>query len=60
MIAYVLARHWRPQPIYEALLTQDGIHLGDRVIMGAEAFLRATAPRRTQLSLDRVEHVQRV
>jgi CIC family chloride channel protein len=27
MTAYVLARHWRPVPIYEALLEQDGIHL---------------------------------
>jgi CIC family chloride channel protein len=27
MTAYVLARHWRPRPIYEALLEQDGIHL---------------------------------
>jgi CIC family chloride channel protein len=27
MTAYVLARHWRPTPIYEALLEQDGIHL---------------------------------
>jgi len=28
MTAYVLARHWRPTPIYEALLQQDGVHLG--------------------------------
>ena len=27
MTAYVLARHWRPRPIYEALLEQDGVHL---------------------------------
>jgi chloride channel protein, CIC family len=27
MTAYVLARSWRPVPIYEALLAQDGIHL---------------------------------
>lgn len=27
MTAYVLARHWRPTPIYEALLEQDGVHL---------------------------------
>jgi hypothetical protein len=25
--AFALARHWRPIPIYEALLLQDGIHL---------------------------------
>jgi len=28
MTAYVLARHFRATPIYEALLEQDGIHLG--------------------------------
>ncbi|HEY3822058.1 MAG TPA: chloride channel protein [Polyangiaceae bacterium] len=28
MTAYVLARQWRPTPIYEALLEQDGVHLG--------------------------------
>jgi CIC family chloride channel protein len=27
MSAFALARHWRPTPIYEALLEQDGIHL---------------------------------
>ena len=27
MSAFVLARHWRPVPIYEALLAQDGIRL---------------------------------
>jgi CIC family chloride channel protein len=27
MTAYVLARHWRPRSIYEALLEQDGVHL---------------------------------
>lgn len=26
-IAYVLARRWRPRPLYEALLEQDGHHL---------------------------------
>jgi CIC family chloride channel protein len=30
MTAYALARHWRPVPIYEALLEQDGIHLPHR------------------------------
>ena len=34
MTAYVLARHWRPTPIYDALLEQDGVHLGSR--RGAE------------------------
>jgi len=27
MSAFALARHWRPTPIYEALLAQDGIYL---------------------------------
>ena len=27
MSAFALARYWRPVPIYEALLAQDGIHL---------------------------------
>jgi CIC family chloride channel protein len=27
MTAYGLARRWRPMPIYEALLDQDGVHL---------------------------------
>jgi CIC family chloride channel protein len=30
MTSYVLARHFRPIPIYEALLEQDGIHLGSK------------------------------
>jgi len=33
MTAYVLARHWRPEPIYEALLAQDGIHLRERAVL---------------------------
>ena len=33
MSAYVLARHWRPEPIYEALLAQDDVHLGDRAAL---------------------------
>ncbi|HVU05905.1 MAG TPA: chloride channel protein [Polyangiaceae bacterium] len=31
MTAYGLARGWRPKPIYEALLEQDGVHLGEGV-----------------------------
>jgi chloride channel protein, CIC family len=31
MTAYVLARHLRPVPIYEALLEQDGVHLPHQV-----------------------------
>ena len=27
MITYGLVRHWRPLPVYDALLAQDGIHL---------------------------------
>jgi CIC family chloride channel protein len=30
MSAYALARHYRPTPIYEALIEQDGIHLPHR------------------------------
>ena len=30
MTSYVLARHWRPTPIYDALLEQDGVHLASR------------------------------
>ena len=30
MVAFGLARHWRPVAIYEALLEQDGIHLPQR------------------------------
>jgi CIC family chloride channel protein len=30
MSAFVLARHWRPVPVYEALLAQDGIDLPHR------------------------------
>ena len=35
MSAYVLARRWRPLPIYEALLVQDGIHLRDHAVLDA-------------------------
>ncbi|MEO6419926.1 MAG: chloride channel protein, partial [Polyangiaceae bacterium] len=35
MTAYVLARHWRPTPIYDALLLQDGIHLADAAVLNA-------------------------
>lgn len=53
MTAYVLARHWRPTPIYDALLEQDGVHLGSR--RGAEdlesrrleQFTKGDAPLRT-------------
>jgi hypothetical protein len=27
MSAFALGRHWRPIPVYEALLAQDGIYL---------------------------------
>ena len=33
MSAYILAQRWRPEPIYEALLAQDGIHLRDRTVL---------------------------
>jgi chloride channel protein, CIC family len=40
MSAYVLARRWRPEPIYEALLAQDGVHLRDRAILNTLEVLR--------------------
>ncbi len=40
MTAYVLARHWRPEPIYEALLAQDGIHLRERAVLDTLAELK--------------------
>ena len=33
MSAYVIARRWRPDPIYEALLAQDGVHLRNRAVL---------------------------
>jgi CIC family chloride channel protein len=40
MSAYVLARRWRPAPIYEALLAQDGIHLRERSVLDTLEELR--------------------
>ena len=40
MTAYVLARHWRPEAIYEALLAQDGIHLRERAVLDTLAELK--------------------
>ncbi len=40
MSAYVIAKHWRPEPIYEALLAQDGIHLRDRAVLTTLEVLR--------------------
>jgi CIC family chloride channel protein len=40
MSAYVIAKQWRPEPIYEALLAQDGVHLRDRAIMSTLEVLR--------------------
>jgi CIC family chloride channel protein len=42
MIAFALARHWRPVPVYEALLAQDGIvlpHTGRSEPPGSAAVL---------------------
>jgi predicted transcriptional regulator len=33
MSAYVIAKQWRPEAIYEALLAQDGIHLRGRAVL---------------------------
>ncbi len=35
MTSYVIARRFRPRPIYDALLAQDGIHLHDRKLVDA-------------------------
>jgi CIC family chloride channel protein len=43
MTAYVLARHWRPVPIYEALLAQDDIHLEDRAVLDTLEELKLAA-----------------
>ena len=40
MSAYVLARRWRAEPIYEALLAQDDIHLGDRALLTTLEFMK--------------------
>jgi chloride channel protein, CIC family len=40
MTAYVLARHWRPLPIYEALLEQDGIDLRPKSVTSEVESLR--------------------
>lgn len=37
MSAFALARHWRPTPIYEALLAQDGIDLHQKATAHGEA-----------------------
>jgi CIC family chloride channel protein len=53
MTAYVLARQWRPTPIYEALLEQDGVHLGskrtaeDVESLRLEQLVRGDAPSRS-------------
>jgi CIC family chloride channel protein len=40
MSAYILARRWRPESIYEALLAQDGIHLRDRAALDSLELLK--------------------
>ena len=40
MSAYVIARQWRPEPIYEALLAQDGVHLGARAVLSTLEYLK--------------------
>ena len=53
MTAYVLARQWRPTPIYEALLEQDGVHLApkrgadDLESLRVEQFTRGDTPPQT-------------
>jgi chloride channel protein, CIC family len=62
MTAYVLARHWRPMPIYEALLAQDGIHLADSVVHDAleELPLRRLPPHGPFLSFAVGTHADEV
>jgi CIC family chloride channel protein len=43
MSAYVIARHFRREPIYEALLAQDGIHLRDRAVLDTLEELKLAA-----------------
>jgi CIC family chloride channel protein len=61
MTAYGLARRWRPLPIYEALLEQDGVHLPHRhgavkhaleVLRVAEAMTRDAVAVRTGASVE--------
>ena len=40
MSAYVIARKWRPEPIYEALLAQDGVHLRGRAVLNTLEYLK--------------------
>lgn len=40
MSAYVIARQWRPNPIYEALLAQDGVHLRGRAVLSTLEYLK--------------------
>jgi CIC family chloride channel protein len=40
MSAYVIAKRWRPEPIYEALLAQDDIHLRGRAVMSTLEFMK--------------------
>ena len=53
MTAYILARHWRPIPIYEALLEQDGIDLSSKRVaddlknLRLEQFTKEDMPIRT-------------
>ena len=42
MISYTLASHWQRLPIYDALLEQDGLHIGDH---DAAVFKRTTVER---------------
>ncbi|HSB20588.1 MAG TPA: chloride channel protein [Anaeromyxobacteraceae bacterium] len=46
MLAYGIARHYRPVPIYEALLEQDGIHLHARESPDGITLAQAAIPAR--------------
>ena len=38
MIAYTIAMRWQPVPIYDALLQQDGVHLGEQETLSLRVF----------------------
>ncbi len=63
MTAYILARHWRPTPIYEALLEQDGVNLKAMHVteevksLRLEQFTKGDSPLRTFRLNSRVDEI---
>jgi CIC family chloride channel protein len=59
MSAYVIARHYRREPIYEALLAQDGIQLHDRAVLDTLEELKLSQlvrRRKTFISFEPASH----